>query len=69
MREEEKREYLEGYQEAKKNGIPFFPDALFKDAVVALGLFILLVVLSAALGAVLGERADPSVEVVGEAGW
>ena len=69
MREEEKREYLEGYQEAKKNGIPFFPDALFKDAVVALGLFILLVVLSAALGAVLGERADPTVEFDPEPEW
>jgi len=60
MRDEDKREYLEEYQEAKKRGIPFFPDALFKDALVALAVFIVLVVLSAVLGAELGEQADPS---------
>jgi mono/diheme cytochrome c family protein len=69
MREEDKKDYLEKYREAKKKGIPFFPDALFKDAVVALGLFVLLIVLSATLGAVLGDRADPTVEFDPEPEW
>ncbi|NNC93845.1 MAG: hypothetical protein HKN80_15280, partial [Acidimicrobiia bacterium] len=69
MRDQDKRDYLEKYREAKKNGIPFFPDALFKDAVVALGLFALLIFLSAAIGAVLDERADPTVEFDPEPEW
>jgi len=60
MRDEDKREYLQHYQEEKKRGIPFFPNALFKDALVALAVFIALVVFSAVLGAELGEQADPS---------
>jgi len=69
MREEDKKEYLDQYQEAKKKGIPFFPDALFKDAVVALGIFIILIGLSALLGAALGDRVDPSVEFDPEPEW
>jgi mono/diheme cytochrome c family protein len=69
MQEQDKQEYLEKYQEAKKKGIPFFPDALFKDAVVALILFIGLVVLAATVGAVLDERADPSVEFDPKPEW
>lgn len=69
MRDEDKQEYQEKYQEAKKKGIPFFPDALFKDAVVALALFALLILLSAAVGAALDERADPSVEFDPEPEW
>ena len=69
MREEDKKEYLDKYQEAKKKGIPFFPDALFKDAVVALGIFIILIVLSALVGAALCYRVDPSVEFDPEPEW
>jgi mono/diheme cytochrome c family protein len=60
MRDNEKQEYLEEYQEAKKRGIPFFPDALFKDAIVSLLVFVALVVLSVVVGSELGEQADPS---------
>ncbi|MCJ7779211.1 MAG: c-type cytochrome [Acidimicrobiia bacterium] len=69
MREKDKKEYLDKYQEAKKKGIPFFPDALFKDAAVALGIFIILIVLSALVGAALGDRVDPSVEFDPEPEW
>lgn len=69
MRNEDKKEYLNDYHEAKKRGIPFFPDALFKDAVVALGIFIVLIVLSAWVGAALGDRVDPSVEFDPEPEW
>lgn len=60
MRQDEKRDYLEQYAEDKKRGIPFFPNALFKDALVALLVFLVLVVVSAVIGAELGEQADPS---------
>ncbi len=60
MDEESREQYREEYQEAKKKGIPFWPDALFKDAVVSLIVFVVLILLSAFIGAELGERADPS---------
>ena len=40
MNEKEKQDYLEGYQEAKKKGLPFYPDILFKDAIVSLLVFL-----------------------------
>jgi mono/diheme cytochrome c family protein len=60
MKPEERRQYLEEYQEDKKKGIPFFPNALFKDAVVSLIVLIALIALSWFVGSELGERADPS---------
>jgi mono/diheme cytochrome c family protein len=61
MKPEERRQYLEEYQEEKKRrGIPFFPDALFKDAVISLIVLIALIALSWFVGAELDERADPS---------
>lgn len=60
MNEQEKKEYLEQYQEAKKKGIPFFPDAIYKDAIISFLIFILLVGLAFFLGAPLEERADPA---------
>ena len=60
MNAEEKRKYLEEYGEAKKHGIPFFPDAVFKDAVVMLIVFIVLVGLSYVFGASLEARANPA---------
>ncbi|MFH2072919.1 MAG: c-type cytochrome [Actinomycetota bacterium] len=60
MREQDRRDYLEKYQEDKKRGIPFFPNALFKDAIVSLLVFVALVVLSAVIGAELGDQANPS---------
>ncbi|NIM92719.1 MAG: c-type cytochrome [Anaerolineales bacterium] len=60
MKNEEKQEYLEEYKKAKEKGIPFFPDAIFKDAIVALGVFLILAALVIFIGAPLEERADPS---------
>lgn len=60
MRQEDKDRYLEGYAESKRRGIPFWPDALFKDAVVSLLTLIVLIGLSAIVGSELGDRADPS---------
>ena len=60
MNEQEKRTYLEKYQEAKKKGYPFFPDILFKDAIVSLVVFIVLIALAYFIGAPLEARANPA---------
>jgi len=59
MNNEEKARYLEKYAEAKKRGIPFFPDAIFQDAVVMLIVFVVLAVLSYIFGSPLEARANP----------
>src|SRR4030042_952467 len=60
MDEQEKQAYRESYQRAKEKGVPFFPNALFKDAIVSLLVFLALVALAALLGAPLEAHADPS---------
>lgn len=60
MNDEEKQAYLEKYRQAKKKGVPFFPNILFKDAVAALLVFVLLVALAYFVGAPLEERANPA---------
>src|SRR3989304_9187111 len=60
MNEQEKQEYLEGYKKAKEKGVPFFPDILFKDAVVSLVIFLALIGLAYFLGTPLEARADPA---------
>ncbi len=60
MKREEKQEYLEQYKRDKQAGEQFFPDALFKDAVVMLVVFAVLVGLSYVFGAALEPRANPA---------
>jgi mono/diheme cytochrome c family protein len=60
MKQEEKEAYLEKYEEKKKKGVPFWPDIIFKDVVVSLIVFILLLALASYYGASLEEIADPS---------
>ena len=60
MKPEEKQEYLEKYHHQKEDGVPFFPDILFKDAVIALAVFLVLIALAGLLGAPLEARADPA---------
>jgi mono/diheme cytochrome c family protein len=60
MNEKEQQEYLEQYKKEKEKGSPFFPDILFKDAVISLIIFIILIGLAYFLGAPLEERADPA---------
>ena len=59
MNEQEKRAYDERYREEKAHGVPFYPDALYKDAIVALIVFVILVVLAYFVGAPLEARANP----------
>ena len=60
MNKEEKQAYLENYAEAKKKGVPFFPDVIFKDMVISLIIFLVLVALAYLVGAPLEERANPA---------
>lgn len=60
MNKQEQQEYLEKYNEEKKKGVPFFPDVVFKDAVVALIVFLILAALAYFFGAPLEERANPA---------
>jgi mono/diheme cytochrome c family protein len=60
MNEQERKEYLEQYKKDKEKGVPFFPDILFKDAVISLVIFIALVVLAYFVGAPLEPPADPA---------
>jgi mono/diheme cytochrome c family protein len=60
MNEKEQQEYLKQYKKEKEKGVPFFPDIIFKDAVVSLVIFIALVVLAYFVGAPLEARADPA---------
>ena len=60
MNEQEKKQYQAEYSEAKKKGVPFFPDILFKDAVIALAVFLILIGLAYAVGIPMEARADPA---------
>src|SRR4030067_755997 len=60
MNEQEKQDYLERYKVAKEKGVSFFPDILFKDAVVVLFIFLILSALAYFLGAPLEARANPA---------
>ncbi len=60
MNEQDRKQYQARYAEAKKKGVPFFPDILFKDAVVALAIFLILIGLAYFAGIPMGPRADPA---------
>ncbi len=60
MDEKERQEYLEQYKKDKEKGVPFYPDVLFKDAVISLIIFLILIALAYFVGAPLEERADPA---------
>ena len=60
MNELEKQEYLEKYHEDKENGVPFFPDIIFKDVVVSFIVFLVLIGLVYFIGAPLEARANPA---------
>jgi mono/diheme cytochrome c family protein len=60
VNEEEKQRYKERYKEKKADGEMFFPDTIAKDAVVSLGIFILLILLATLLGVPNEPPANPS---------
>jgi len=60
MNDETKKKLDERYQRELYAGEFFWPDSLFKDAVVALGIFVLLILLATFLGVAGEPKADPS---------
>ncbi|HSG44592.1 MAG TPA: c-type cytochrome [Anaerolineales bacterium] len=60
MNEQEKKAYLEKYKKDKENGVPFFPDIIFKDVVVSFIVFLVLVALAYFVGIHGEERANPN---------
>jgi mono/diheme cytochrome c family protein len=60
MDDRQKQEILDKYKKEKEKGVLFFPDLLFKDALISLIIFLVLIGLAFFLGAPLEERADPS---------
>jgi mono/diheme cytochrome c family protein len=59
VNEHEREAYRRKYHEQKEHGLPFFPDILVKDAVVALIVFVILIALAYFVGAPLDDRANP----------
>jgi quinol-cytochrome oxidoreductase complex cytochrome b subunit len=60
MKPKDKQAYLEEYELLKKKGKPFFPYAVMKDSVMALLVVAVIILMSLALGAEQGPRADPT---------
>jgi mono/diheme cytochrome c family protein len=60
MKNEDKEKYMEGYKKEKEKGVPFFPNIIFKDVIVAFLLFLLLIALAKFLGAPLEKQANPA---------
>jgi mono/diheme cytochrome c family protein len=60
MNEENKKQINERYQRELNKGEFFWPDSIFKDAIVWLGLFVLLVLLATFIGVAGEPKADPS---------
>lgn len=60
MNEEHKRRYIEKYQQAKSDGIKFFPDIIYKDLLISFALFVFLVGLAIYVGVPKEPPADPN---------
>ena len=60
MNDETKKKINERYERELNKGERFWPDSIFKDLVVSLGIFILLIVLATFVGIPPSAKADPS---------
>ena len=60
MNDETKKKINERYERELRHGEFFWPDSIFKDAIVSLGIFILLVLLATFVGVASEPKADPS---------
>jgi len=60
VKEKHKQEYKQKYEQAKQDGVKFWPDIIYKDLLVSFGLFILLVGLVTFIGIHPEAKADPS---------
>ena len=60
MEDKFKQEYLAKYQQAKQKGVKFWPDIIYKDLIVSVALFIILIILATFVGVANEPKADPS---------
>jgi menaquinol-cytochrome c reductase cytochrome b/c subunit len=60
VNEEQKKLYKEKYTQEKQNGVKFWPDIIYKDLVISVALFIILVILATWIGVAQEPKADPS---------
>lgn len=60
MNEETKKKINARYEKELNKGERFWPDSIFKDLIVSLGIFILLVLLASFVGVAPEPKADPS---------
>ncbi|HET9914202.1 MAG TPA: c-type cytochrome [Anaerolineales bacterium] len=60
MNDETKQKINERYQQELQRGEFFWPDSIFKDLIVSLGIFVLLVLLAAFIGVAPEAKADPA---------
>src|SRR5512143_3912177 len=60
MNDETKTKINERYQQELRQGEFFWPDSIFKDLIVSLGIFIVLVLLATFVGVAAEPKADPS---------
>ena len=60
MDDETKKKINERYKTKSNNGERFWPDSIFKDLIISLGIFILLILLATFIGVAPEAKADPS---------
>jgi mono/diheme cytochrome c family protein len=60
MNDETKKKINERYERELNKGERFWPDSIFKDVIVSLGIFVLLVLLATFIGVAPEPKADPS---------
>jgi mono/diheme cytochrome c family protein len=60
MKDENKKSILEKYKIALQKGERFWPDSIYKDLIVSLAIFIVLIILASFIGVPGQPKADPS---------
>lgn len=60
MNDETKNKINQRYQRELQKGERFWPDSIFKDAIMALGIFLVLILLATFIGVPFEPKADPS---------
>jgi quinol-cytochrome oxidoreductase complex cytochrome b subunit len=60
MKDEHKKSILEKYKLALQKGERFWPDSIYKDLLVSLAIFIVLILLASFLGVPTEPKANPN---------
>ena len=60
MKDEQKKSILERYKQALQKGERFWPDSIYKDLLISLAIFILLILLASFLGVPTEPKANPN---------